>query len=169
MPTNLKPNIGLNDETRSGVIKILNNHLSDLHVLYVKTRNYHWNVRGPQFISLHKLLEEQYEEIAESIDQVAERTRSLSGTPMGSMAEFLATAKLHEEKAGVVPTAHDMVANLLSDHESIIRQLREDVDVTADECHDMGTSDFLTALLEDHEKKAWMLRAFLEDHSIDKG
>jgi starvation-inducible DNA-binding protein len=162
MPKTLKPNIGFNEETRSGVTKILNNHLSDLHVLYIKTRNYHWNVRGIHFASLHLLLEKQYTDIAEAIDAVAERTRSIGGNPFGSMKEFLDTAKLKEERPGHIPPAEEMIANLVSDHEAIIRQLREDVDVTAEECHDTGTSDFLTALLEAHEKMAWMLRSLLE-------
>jgi starvation-inducible DNA-binding protein len=83
------------------------------------------------------------------------------------MKEFLDTAKLQEEQPGNIPPAHDMVANLLADHETVIRQLREDVDITGNECHDVGTSDFLTGLMEAHEKMAWMLRAFLEDHSVN--
>jgi starvation-inducible DNA-binding protein len=79
------------------------------------------------------------------------------------MAEFMKNARLSEEKPGSVPPARVMVANLVADHEAIIRQLREDVDKTADEYHDMGTSDFLTGLMEAHEKMAWMLRAFLEE------
>ncbi|MDX1932519.1 MAG: DNA starvation/stationary phase protection protein [Capsulimonadales bacterium] len=167
MPQTLKANIGLNDETRGSVKRILDHHLADLHVLYVKTRNYHWNVRGPQFISLHELFEEQYTAMAESIDEVAERVRSLGENPIGSMREFLEIARLQEEVPGNLPSAHDMVAHLLSDHEAVIRQLRSDVDVTGNDCHDVGTSDFLTGLMEAHEKMAWMLRAFLEDHSVN--
>lgn len=164
--TRMKPNIGLNDETRAGVTKIVNARLADMHVLYTKTRNYHWNIVGPQFHSLHLLFEEQYETLAKTIDETAERIRALGGRSLGTMDEFIKTATLKEEAPGRVPPSAEMVKNLLSDHEATIRQLREDIDTIDDDCHDVGTADFLTAILEGHEKMAWMLRAFVEGEAI---
>jgi len=165
----MKTNIGLNDQTRKSVVDILNAINADAHVLYVKTRNYHWNVTGPEFHSLHLLLEQQYEAMAVSIDEIAERARSLHGHATGTMGEFLKLARLHEEKPDTYPPATQMVTNLLADHEAVIRQLREDIDRTGEECHDMGTSDFLTALMEAHEKMAWMLRSFVEGEPVQSG
>lgn len=154
--------IGLDARERSGSADILNRVLSDQNVLYTKTRKYHWNVTGRNFYSLHKLLEEQYEALAESIDEVAERTRSVGYPAFGTMKEFLECATL-KEQPGENPAAMAMVANLVTDHEQVIRNLRNFVDQAAEELEDQGTSDFLTALMETHEKMAWMLRAFLED------
>lgn len=154
-------NIGLSDEQTGSVADLLTRQLADLHVLYVKTRNYHWNVVGPNFKSLHELFEEQYTAIAEEIDQVAERIRALGDHAIGTMAEFCEIARL-QERPREYPSDATMVAHLLADHEQVIRTLREDVDTTADEHHDLGTSDFLTGLMEAHEKMAWMLRAFLD-------
>jgi len=153
-------NTGLDARQRSGVVELLEQLLADEHVLYVKTRNYHWNVTGPRFHDLHKFFEGQYEEIAERIDEVAERIRALGEVAPGSMAAFVKSARL-KEHTGAVPDADTMIRNLLEDHEAVIRSLRTDL-ATANEKHgDAGTSDFLTGLMEDHEKTAWMLRAHL--------
>ena len=93
----MKPNIGLSDEQREGVVSILNALLSDEYLLYTKTRNYHWNVFGPQFNDLHKFLERQYEELEEVVDQVAERARSLGGFAFGTMTEFVQHTRLKEQ------------------------------------------------------------------------
>ena len=153
-------NIGLNDKQRNGVVDILNAALANEFVLYAKTRNYHWNVMGPQFNDLHKFFEAQYEEIEGFIDDTAERARALGGTALGSMQGFLKHTRL-KESTGTPPAAMDMVADLLGDHEAIIRQLREDIATVTDKYGDDGTADFLTGTMEDHEKMAWMLRAFL--------
>lgn len=164
--TVLDAKIGVEKKDRSAEVAMLNKDLADLHVLYTKTRNYHWNVTGPQFYSLHILLEKQYTELAEAIDSVAERTRQLGGFATGTMGEYLQMARLKEESPAKVPNARTMIATLVGDHEAIIRQLREDID-EADETHDdMTTSDFLTGLAKDHEKMAWMLRAFLEGEPV---
>jgi starvation-inducible DNA-binding protein len=157
------PKIGISPAQRSDVIEILKGHLADLHVLYIKTRNYHWNVVGPRFQPLHAFFEEQYDILAAAIDEVAERIRMLQGKSPGSMAEFLKIARLCEEKPGVYPPADGMIRNLLADHEAIIRQLRKDIDTTAEKDEDIGSSDFLTGLIESHEKMAWMLRSFLDE------
>jgi starvation-inducible DNA-binding protein len=154
------PNIGLNDKSRGGVADILATLLADEFVLYTKTRNYHWNVVGPQFNDLHKFFEAQYEKLEEFIDEVAERARSLGVPALGSMQAFLKHTRL-KEQMGAPPTAMDMIANLLADHETIIRALRKDLDVVSETFGDEGTTDFVTALMEEHEKMAWMLRAFL--------
>jgi starvation-inducible DNA-binding protein len=161
----MKPNIALSEEHREGVVKILNLVLSDEYLLYTKTRNYHWNVVGPQFNDLHKFFEEQYTELTEVVDDTAERARSLGAWAFGSLTEFSQHARLSEHP-GQYPNAREMIANLLADHEAIVRQLRVDLETCAEKYHDMGTSDFLTGLMEKHEKMAWMLRAFLEGESV---
>jgi len=161
----MKPTIGLSDEQREGVVHILNMLLADEYVLYTKTRNYHWNVRGPQFNDLHKFFEAQYTELNDIVDEVAERARSLGGWAIGTLAEFVQQTRL-KEHPGRYPEARDMLANLLADHEAIIRTLRVDLEACMEKYHDMGTNDFLTGLMERHEKMAWMLRAFLEGKSV---
>ncbi|MBX3394149.1 MAG: DNA starvation/stationary phase protection protein [Phycisphaerae bacterium] len=158
----MTPNIGINDSNRQAVSQILAAVLADEHVLYVKTRNYHWNVVGPQFNDLHKFLEQQYNLLEESIDAVAERIRTLGSKSPGTMTEFVKLARLKEEP-GKFPNARSMVGNLLADHETLIRQLRTDLEACGSRFGDAGTNDFLTGLMEQHEKMAWMLRAFLEE------
>ncbi|MBL8212246.1 MAG: DNA starvation/stationary phase protection protein [Bryobacterales bacterium] len=153
-------NIGLEANEREGVVALLQHNLADLHVLYIKSRNFHWNVVGPHFAELHGFFEEQYDQLEESIDEVAERIRALGGVATGSMEGFLKLARL-SESTGNPPNADAMIAELLADHESIIRQLRLDLDTANDKYHDAGTGDFLTGLMEGHEKMAWMLRAHL--------
>jgi starvation-inducible DNA-binding protein len=155
------PNIGIRDGERQAVIAILNTLLADEYLLYTKTRNYHWNVTGLQFNDLHKFFETQYEALDDIVDEVAERARSLGGRAAGTLEEFRKTARLGEDP-GKVPAARDMLAALLADHESLARTLRTDVDTVTDKHRDTGTADFLTGLLEQHEKMAWMLRSFLE-------
>jgi len=156
----MKIDIAIPEGDRLVVVDILNTVLSDEYLLYTKTRNYHWNVTGPQFNDLHKFFEAQYEELNEFVDDVAERARQLGGRAFGSLAEFVKAARL-KEAPGAVPAAKDMMATLLADHETIIRSLRADIGPVVDKYQDVGTSDFLTGLLEKHEKMAWMLRAFL--------
>jgi starvation-inducible DNA-binding protein len=160
----MRPEIGLTDEQRDGVIQILNTLLSDEYVLYTKTRNYHWNVVGPQFNDLHKFFEEQYTKLNEIVDEVAERARTLGGAAVGTLTEFSQRTRLAEQP-GQYPSARDMITHLLTDHQAIIRNLRNDVETCA-EYHDMGTNDFLTGLMEQHEKMAWMLRAYLEGEPV---
>jgi starvation-inducible DNA-binding protein len=153
-------NIGIADDNRHKVITILNTLLADEFLLYTKTRNYHWNVVGPQFNDLHKFFEAQYEALDDVIDEVAERVRALGGRASGTLEEFRASARLGE-KPGTVPPAREMLAALLGDHEALTRTLREDIGTVNDRLQDLGTADFLTGLLEQHEKAAWMLRSFL--------
>ena len=157
----MKVRIGLEDKNREGSIGILNRLLADEYVLYTKTRNYHWNVTGEDFREYHKFFEEQYEALDGIVDETAERARSLGGRAAGSMAEFLKLARL-EEQPSERPDVKKMTANLLADHEALIIHLRQDLQAAADKYKDMGTSDFLTGLMEQHEKMAWMLRSSLE-------
>ncbi|MCX6609357.1 MAG: DNA starvation/stationary phase protection protein [Acidobacteria bacterium] len=152
--------IGLDQSQRIGVANLLRQTLADEYVLYTKTRKYHWNVEGPHFHDLHKLFESQYEEIDETIDEVAERIRALGLYSTGSFEEFLKDARIKEDAGGQVG-ANQMIENLLSDHEAIIRSLRADLVTAAESYGDAGNQDFLTGLLESHEKAAWMLRSLL--------
>jgi starvation-inducible DNA-binding protein len=156
----MTPNIDIADNDRKAVVEILNRLLSDEYVLLTKTRNYHWNVTGPQFNDLHTFFESQYDALNEVVDEVAERARQLGGRAFGTLAEFAKAARLTEQP-GEAPAARDMLASLLADHETVIRGLRGDIGPVADRYKDVGTSDFLTGLLEKHEKMAWMLRAFV--------
>jgi starvation-inducible DNA-binding protein len=153
-------NIGIPGDRRQAVVAILNTLLADEFVLYTKTRHYHWNVTGPQFNDLHKFFETQYEALDDVVDDVAERVRALGGRALGTLEELRAAARLGE-KPGPAPAARDMLASLLADHEALARALRDDIDVVIERHRDVGTADFLTGLLEHHEKAAWMLRAFL--------
>ncbi len=158
-------NIGLTDEQRKGVVDILTRTLSDEYLLYTKTRNYHWNVVGPQFNDLHKFFEAQYDEIDRIIDEVAERIRQLGANAPATLAEFSRHTRL-VENPGEYPDARAMIENLRADHETTIRYLRSDLEAVGGKYSDMGTNDFLTGLMEIHEKMAWMLRSYLEGPSV---
>jgi starvation-inducible DNA-binding protein len=157
---NIKPNIGLDQDVLKKDNEMLNAYLSDLHVLYIKTRKYHWNVAGPSFKEYHEFFEEQYKALEEMIDEVAERIRTLGGKPFSTMADFIGGTSLEEDQSGEVKTVN-MFERLLADHEQITRELREDVDKCDEELKDAGTADFLTGMMEAHEKMAWMLRKYL--------
>lgn len=152
-------NIGLDDKNREAVAKALTKVLADEHVLYNKTRSYHWNVEGPSFMEFHKLFEEQYDAIAENIDDIAERIRSIGHYAEGRLAELLKIAELKEPEIVSEPSAQ--VGNLLADHETLIRNLRELAAQFSDENGDEGSADFVIALMQFHEKTAWMLRSYL--------
>src|SRR5574341_717161 len=155
----MKTSIGLSDKQREGVVRILSALLADEYVLYTKTRNYHWNVVGPQFNDLHKFFQSQYEDLDEVIDDVAERIRSIGGWSVATLTEFTKHTRL-KEHPGEYHDARKMISNLVADHEAIIRNLRVDLETVADKYHDIGTNDFLTSLMEKHEKMVWMLRSF---------
>jgi starvation-inducible DNA-binding protein len=159
----IKPNDGLNEEQREAMIGLLKTALADQHVLYMKMRHYHWNITGPQFQPLHAMIEDQYDDISEAIDDTAERIRQYGEFAPGTMKEMLELARLVEDES--VPTAREMVANLVADHESVIRALREDIEI-ADDYDDVAVEDYFTGLLQDHQKMAWLLRAHLEGEGI---
>ena len=153
----METNIGLSSKTRKDVAKILNALLSDEYLLYTKTLKYHWNVQGIVFHDFHALFLQQYEQLLDLADEIAERVRALGEPAYGSMTEFLKHSRLKEEP-GKIPDALGMIKQLLEDHETIIRQMRKDLETCAD-LGDMGTNNFLTDKMEHHEKIAWMLRA----------
>lgn len=152
--------IGLSKDERAGVVAILNTVLADEFVLYTKSRRFHWNVEGPNFSELHELFQKQYEQLEEVVDEVAERARVLGGIAAGSLEEYLDITRLDEEP-GRIYDARGMIAALLADHETLIRSLREDLEICSDEHGDEGTTDFLTGLMQVHEKAAWVLRSHL--------
>jgi len=153
-------NIGIESGSREAVAKELKKLLADEFVLYAKTRNFHWNVVGPRFHDLHLFFESQYEELDEFVDEVAERIRQLGAVSPGSLAEFVKESELTEVPGGTLKS-DDMISKLHADHETLIRSLRKGLQL-AEKHGDQGTMDFLTGLMEKHEKMAWMLRAHLE-------
>lgn len=157
----MKINIGLNDEARLEVGQMLNLLLADEYVLYATTHDYHWNVTGPEFGSLHKQFEAQYEQIADWIDQVAERARAIGVGARGNWADLTKAARTSADPGIDLPADH-MLSELLALHEEMIVQLRTDSEACIERFKDAGTADFLTGLMEQHEKTAWMLRAQLE-------
>jgi starvation-inducible DNA-binding protein len=156
----VKPNIGLNDEVVEKTVNVLQKLLADETVLYMQLRNYHWNVTGPNFIQFHQLFEEQYNALPDVIDNIAERIRSYGVAALGTLTEILEHARL-TEAPGELPTAREMVENLVESHETIIRYLRDDIEVMDDIDND-GEEDQLIGLVQDHQKQAWLLRAHLE-------
>ena len=155
-------NIGIDEKNGQEVANILYRVLSDEYVLYTKTRGYHWNVKGMQFNDLHKFFEAQYTELEVIIDDVAERARSIGAHALGSLEEILNYKTLEEDTTKGTDSKH-MVRSLLSDHESIVRHLRTDLRECDEKYNDMGTSDYLTGLMQTHEKMAWMLRSLLDE------
>jgi starvation-inducible DNA-binding protein len=155
----MKPNIGISDKNLTQITGLLSKVLADEMVLYVKTRKFHWNIAGESFMELHKLFEKQYDDLAESIDEVAERINKLGAKTIGTMQEFLKSATL-KETPGKYPGSNEMIKELLKDHETVIRLLRKYVDDCADKFKDAGTADFLTGLMEQHETIAWTLRRY---------
>ena len=156
---NVPINIGISEKNAQEVSNRLQIILSDEQVLYAKTRNYHWNIEGPSFLEYHKLFESLYTELAESIDEVAERIRKIGHFALGRLQDFLKNARLLEGE--YTNDSKIQLQNLLNDHETIIRELRVDIDDIDEKFKDAGTADFLTGLLKDHERWAWFLRSYL--------
>ncbi len=156
----MKPNIEIAENHSKEVARLLNTLLADEYLLYTKTRNAHWNVQGQNFIELHKFFETQYDALDIIIDDVAERVRALGHFALGSMKDFTAMTRLSEHNQDFSDQNH-IIQTLLEDHEASIRSLRKEILLTGDEYRDLGTADFMTGLMEQHEKMAWMLRAHL--------
>lgn len=155
----MKAHIGLPEKDIIKIADLLQVILADEHVLITKTRNYHWNIKGPRFIELHKFYEEQYDVIREMIDQIAERITQLGHRANGTMKDFLATTRLEE---GPYEDKQDaQISRLLADHEAFITNLRKDIKEIDEVLGDAVTTDLLTNFMGQHEKMAWMLRAFL--------
>lgn len=156
----MNANIGITAENTQEVATILSKVLADEYVLYTKTRNAHWNVEGPDFYSKHIFFEKQFGELDEFIDNVAERIRSIGHYTPATLQSFLSLTHLTEANRAPNDSV-GFIKELLADHESIIIYLRENINKIANDLGDVGTSDFLTGLLEDHEKMAWFLRGHL--------
>ena len=156
----MKPDIEIAEVHMKEVALLLNTLLADEYVLYTKTRNAHWNIQGQNFIELHKFFESQYDALDIIIDDVAERVRVLGHFALGSLKDFIAMTRLSEHEHDFTDSSH-IIQTLLQDHETLIRLLRKDILATAKEDKDLGTVDFMTGLMEQHEKMAWMLRAHL--------
>ncbi len=150
--------IGLTTEQRQNIATGLSRLLADSYTLYLKTHNYHWNVTGPQFSSLHTMFEQQYTELAIAIDEIAERIRSLGVRAPGSYAEFAKLTAVKEATGN--ETATDMIRELVTGQETIVRTARQAFPA-ADEANDEPTADLLTQRMQSHEKNAWMLRSML--------
>ena len=155
----MKVNIGISDKNRQAVASALNKLLADEHILYNKTRNYHWSVEGPSFMEFHKLYEAQYTELAEMIDEIAERIRTIGHFAEGRLKEILKLAELDEPATPTDQTSQ--IRNLEGDHEILIVRLRKLVDEFEDKYKDKGTADFATGIMKQHEKMAWMLRSYV--------
>lgn len=150
---------GLTEENRKEIVQHLVSILSDQHVLYVKLRNFHWNLKGPRFHTLHEFFEQLYDQLEKAIDETAERIRMLGGVAPGSMREFLDCASL-KEAVGEITDGEDAIATLVTDEEKVIRGLREKAKAIEEDLGDQATADFLVELLQQHVQDAWMLRSF---------
>jgi len=156
----MKNIIGINEESRKAVSDQLVKLLADEFVLYTKTRNAHWNVEGTDFHSMHLFFESQYEQHDETMDSVAERIRTIGHYAPATLKSFLDLTHL-TEKTRDKNDSLSFIKELLEDHESIIEFIRGNIDPFASKYHDYGTSDYITGLMEDQEKMAWMLRSHL--------
>ncbi len=150
--------IGIPAEQRKDIAAGLSRLLADSYTLYLKTHNYHWNVTGPLFNTLHLMFEQQYTELATAVDEIAERIRALGHPAPGSYRAFGSLTKIKEEDA--VPSAEEMIRQLVIGQETVARTARE-VFPIAEEAHDEPTADLLTQRMQLHEKNAWMLRSML--------
>ena len=156
----MKANIGRSEKDLKAIANSLNILLADEHILYVKTRNYHWNVEGSNFMEMHKFYEGQYEQLSETIDEIAERIRAVGQYSEGRLKDFLKITNLEEQ--AYTADQKVQIQNLLNDHETIVRRLLGEVDKFTDEYKDPGSADFITGIIEMHEKMAWMLRSYLK-------
>ncbi len=151
-------NIGINTEDRQRIASGLSKLLADSYTLYLKTHNYHWNVEGPQFNTLHLMFEGHYTELATAVDEIAERIRALGVKAPGSYSEFNAITSI--EEASGEESAEEMIRQLVIGQETVARTAREASEAAAD-ASDEPTADLLTQRMQIHEKNAWMLRSML--------
>ena len=152
-------NIGIAQKQREQIASNLSKVLADTYTLYLKTHNFHWNVTGPMFQTLHLMFEQHYMELATAVDAVAERIRALGFPAPGTYRQFGNLSSIKEEDG--VPKAEDMIRRLVEGHETVARTARTAFAV-ADEANDQPTCDLMTQRMQIHEKTAWMLRSLLE-------
>lgn len=153
-------NIGLSDKDRRKVADGLSHMLADSYTLYLKTHNFHWNVTGPMFQTLHLMFMAQYNEIWLAIDTLAERIRALGYPAPGTYKEFAALTRIAESEG--IPNAKDMIRQLVAGQEAVVRTARELLPI-AEKAGDQPTVDLLSARMMVHEQNAWMLRSLLEE------
>lgn len=156
----MEVNIGINKKSRKAIAEALAKLLADSYMLYLKSHNYHWNVTGELFHPLHEQFEEQYTDLAEAVDEIAERIRALGHKAPGSFMEFQTLTTIEEDTEK--PSALEMVRRLAIDNEKVLRTAREGLD-PAKEADDEATIDLITQRLHVHSKNAWMLRSHLEE------
>jgi starvation-inducible DNA-binding protein len=152
-------NIGIDIKNREQIAGALSKVLADTYTLYMKTHNFHWNVKGPMFQTLHLMFEQQYNELWLAVDAVAERIRALGSPAPGTYKQFVTLSSIKEDDG--VPKAEDMIRRLVEGHETTARTARDAFKV-ADEINDQPTCDLLTQRMQIHEKTAWMLRSLVE-------
>jgi len=156
----MKTLIGLSDQDRKQSTDVLSILLADEMSMYVKTRKFHWNVAGESFMELHQLFQQQYTSLEATIDAIAERINQLGADTIGTMQEFVECSRL-TEFAAVYPMQKEMLVELLNDYNELINYLRSDIVTISKDSEDVGTIDFLTGIIQQHEKTAWMLRRYL--------
>ncbi|HWV39876.1 MAG TPA: Dps family protein [Vulgatibacter sp.] len=155
----MKIDIGIDAEQREEIAKGLSRVLADSYTLYLQTHNFHWNVTGPMFQTLHLMFETQYGELAQAVDQIAERIRALGLPAPGTYKQFGELSSVREVEGA--PKAEDMIRTLVQGHETVARTARE-VFKACEAANDQPSCDLLTQRMQTHEKTAWMLRSLLE-------
>ncbi|HEX4951131.1 MAG TPA: Dps family protein [Blastocatellia bacterium] len=151
-------NIGIEEQDRKEIAEGLSRLLADSYTLYLKTHNYHWNVTGPMFQTLHLMFETQYNELALAVDLIAERIRALGFPAPGSYREFGSLTSIQEDED--TPDAQEMIRRLVAGQETVVRTARSIFPIV-DKANDEPTADLLTQRMQIHEKNAWMLRSLL--------
>ena len=157
---------GINESNRKATIALLQQQLADHYVLVTKTKFYHWNIEGPEFHDLHKLLDDHYEIVSEQVDEIAEQNLKLGGQAPGTLAWFKAHSRITEDEGDLIPDTRTMVGNLLADHEHIMEALHSDIKDIDDRYSDAVTSNLLQDISDEHHKMAWMLRMILQPSSL---
>ncbi|MDF2867097.1 MAG: starvation/stationary phase protection protein [Gammaproteobacteria bacterium] len=151
--------IGISEQHREAIVNGLKRLLADSYTLYLKTHNFHWNVTGPQFTSLHLMFETQYTELASAVDLIAERIRALGFRAPGTYQEFAQLSSIKEDTRAF--SANEMVSELVKGQEAVVRTARSILSVV-EEAQDEASMDLLTQRMQHHEKTAWMLRSLLD-------
>lgn len=160
MKNQMNMDIGIPESDRKKIVDGLSRLMADSYTLYLKTHNFHWNVTGPMFQTLHLMFETQYTELATAVDLIAERIRALGYPAPGTYHEFSKLTSIKEPTG--VPQAKDMIRQLVEGQEAVVRTARS-VFPAVDAAHDEATADLLTQRMQLHEKTAWMLRSLLEE------
>ncbi len=156
----MKANIGITESDTKKVAEELNKVLADEFILATKTHNYHWNIEGSNFMEMHKFYEDLYDQLDEIIDEVAERIRAIGHYAEGRLSDFLKITHLTEPE--YTTDQKVQLQNLLGDHETVIKNLRKLTELFQEKCKDAGSADFVTGLMEKHEKMAWFIRSYLK-------